>query len=93
MVLLMPNRFHSRLLDSRTNVSSEGVIVKTQWVPGSGCVIISTNSTILSAMFIYSMSFDFIVLALAAWKLYDRRGHSQIVKLLFHDGLIYFTVA
>ncbi|KAH8107809.1 hypothetical protein BXZ70DRAFT_903259 [Cristinia sonorae] len=71
----------------------QGVIVQTQWVPGNGCVIISTRSTILSAMFIYSVVLDFIVLVLAAWKLYDRRGHSQIGKLLFHDGLIYFTVA
>ncbi|KAH8107958.1 hypothetical protein BXZ70DRAFT_913471 [Cristinia sonorae] len=71
----------------------QGVIVQTQWVPGSGCVIIATRPNILSAMFIYSVCLDFIVLVLAAWKLYDRRGHSQIVKLLFQDGLIYFTVA
>lgn len=43
--------------------------------------------------YIYSMCFDFIVLSLAAWRLYDRRGHSQISKLLFHDGLAYFAVA
>ncbi|TCD67507.1 hypothetical protein EIP91_012312 [Steccherinum ochraceum] len=71
----------------------QGVAGQSRWVDGSGCVIISTNSTILSAMFIYSMTFDFIVLALAAYKLYDRSAHSQIVKLLFHDGLVYFTIA
>ncbi|THH20174.1 hypothetical protein EUX98_g8630 [Antrodiella citrinella] len=72
-----------------------GVVVKGRWVPGDGCAVTSTNHRILSIMFLYSVCFDFIVLALSAWKLYDPqwKDHSQIAKILFKDGLSYFAVA
>ncbi|TCD61261.1 hypothetical protein EIP91_008694 [Steccherinum ochraceum] len=76
-----------------------GIVVHTQWEPGQGCVIISTNRSVLSAMFLYSMVFDLIVLLLSAWRLYDwraRRGlgfASPLTKLLFRDGIFYFVVA
>ncbi|KAH8096700.1 hypothetical protein BXZ70DRAFT_896101 [Cristinia sonorae] len=70
-----------------------GVLIGSRWAPGVGCSLVSVNSKILSAMFIYSMCFDFIVLCLSAFKLCHRREGSQIVQLLFKDGLIYFVVA
>jgi len=72
-----------------------GVIVQTKWLPGTGCSLISTNHTVLSIMFLYSVCFDFLVLILSAWKLYDSewKDHSQIAKILFKDGLVYFAVA
>ncbi|KAF9261384.1 hypothetical protein L218DRAFT_1001665 [Marasmius fiardii PR-910] len=67
------------------------------------CVILSgvneDLNVLLTAMFIYSTCFDFIVLLLNAYKLYSsRRNHdfcreSRLVKLFFSDGLIYFFIA
>ncbi|OAX36727.1 hypothetical protein K503DRAFT_694562 [Rhizopogon vinicolor AM-OR11-026] len=75
-----------------------GALVVGVWVPGVGCQITHSNTTILSATFIYSMCFDFIVMCLSAYKLAPmRRGmqgaHSQLIGMLFTDGLIYFITA
>jgi len=71
-----------------------GILVAAAWVPGQGCVITSTDSKILSASFIYSMAFDFIVLVLTASKLIRPTGTtSQLVNMIFADGLVYFIVA
>lgn len=71
----------------------QGVLLKAEWVPGQGCVITSTSNTILAATFIYSMCFDALVMCLSAIKLMPRTGNSQLIRLLFKDGLIYFMVA
>ncbi|KZT03779.1 uncharacterized protein LAESUDRAFT_659051 [Laetiporus sulphureus 93-53] len=71
----------------------QGVLLKAEWVPGAGCAITHTNNTILAATFIYSMAFDALVMTLSAVKLAGRQKSSQLVKLLFKDGLIYFVVA
>ncbi|PCH35327.1 hypothetical protein WOLCODRAFT_19913 [Wolfiporia cocos MD-104 SS10] len=71
----------------------QGVLLKAEWVPGEGCAITHTNNTVLAATFIYSMCFDALVMTLAAVKLYGRTKRSQLVGLLFRDGLIYFFVA
>jgi hypothetical protein len=48
----------------------------------------------ISAVFIYSMGFDLLVLVLSALKLaFPFRERSQLVRLLFADGLIYFIIA
>jgi hypothetical protein len=71
-----------------------GILLTAVWVPGTGCVISGTNNRILAISFIYSMVFDFVVLCLTAFKLLSpRTGRSQLVKLIFQDGLIYFLIA
>ncbi|EIW55076.1 uncharacterized protein TRAVEDRAFT_172735 [Trametes versicolor FP-101664 SS1] len=74
-----------------------GILLKAAWIPGQGCAITNTNNTLLAATFIYSMCFDFTVLALTAFKLgiisVPRRDRSKIVRLIFDDGLIFFIVA
>ncbi|TFY82730.1 hypothetical protein EWM64_g1281 [Hericium alpestre] len=71
-----------------------GILLKAAWVPGQGCVITATNNTILSATFIYSMCLDFLVMALAAYKLaYKKGSQSRLVQMIFGDGLIYFFIA
>lgn len=71
-----------------------GILLTAEWVPGEGCVIVSTDSKLLSATFIYSMAFDFIVLCLTGWKLaWPTGGKSQLVQMIFTDGLIYFIIA
>ena len=74
-----------------------GILLKAEWVPGQGCAITSTDNKVLAATFIYTMCFDFTVLTLAAVKLgvasTPRSERSRIVRLIFHDGLIFFIVA
>ncbi|EED83088.1 hypothetical protein POSPLDRAFT_109871 [Postia placenta Mad-698-R] len=71
----------------------QGVLLKAEWIPGEGCAITHTNNTTLAATFIYSMCFDALVMILSAIKLYNRTHRSQLVGMLFKDGLIYFMVA
>jgi len=71
-----------------------GVLLKAAWIEGQGCVITSTDSKLLSATFIYSMIFDFIVMCLTAWKLaFPEGGRSKLVEMIFSDGLVYFLIA
>lgn len=71
-----------------------GILLKAAWVEGTGCVITSTDSTLLAASFIYTMAFDFMVLTLTAWKLaFPKGGRSRLVEMIFGDGLVYFLVA
>ena len=77
-----------------------GVQMQAQWVEGSGCIITSTNNTILAAIFIYSMCFDLLVIVLNMYKLLGIGigpprifGKSRLSKLIFADGLIYFLIA
>jgi len=73
----------------------QGILLNAVWVPGTGCVITQTNPSLLAATFIYSMCFDAIVTILSAMKLVPRGGgsQSQLMKLLFQDGLIYFIIS
>ena len=66
-----------------------------QWIDGAGCVVTNTNNTILAATFIYSMVFDLLILLLSMYKLVlgVKGGRSQLMTLLFKDGLVYFFIA
>lgn len=84
----------------RILISVLGVLLKVVWVQDVGCTIVKSNTTILAATFIYSMSFDLIVLCLTAYKLaWTRRVsgtsgiHSKLVRMVFSDGLVYFILA
>ncbi|KAK0203656.1 hypothetical protein DFS33DRAFT_1431159 [Desarmillaria ectypa] len=74
-----------------------GVLINADWIPETEtCIITSANNTILAATFIYSMVFDFVILALNTYKLVGRRGPSggsQLTRMLFSDGLVYFIIA
>ncbi|KAF9225732.1 hypothetical protein BS17DRAFT_699505 [Gyrodon lividus] len=78
----------------------QGVLLTATWIPGVGCAIVESNTTILAATFIYSMCFDFVVLCLTAYRLawtQRRTGvsgrHSNLVRMIFSDGLVYFIIA
>jgi len=72
-----------------------GVLLKAAWIPEQGCVITETDSKLLATTFIYSMCFDFTVLALTAFKLVfgNNASRSRLVSLIFSDGIIYFVIA
>jgi hypothetical protein len=74
-------------------LSRTGILLTAIWDPRAGCVITSTDNTTLSATFIYSMCFDFIVLCLTGYKLSVTGNRSRLAHLMFTDGLVYFFVA
>ncbi|KAH8099902.1 hypothetical protein BXZ70DRAFT_225682 [Cristinia sonorae] len=70
-----------------------GTVISAQWVPGQGCVATQTKNSQLMLTFIYSLCFDTIVFLLSAWKLAMPKHHrSQLVDLMFKDGLGYFLL-
>lgn len=70
-----------------------GILLKAAWIQGA-CVITYTDNQVLAASFIYSMAFDFTVLCLTGWKLaFPATGRTQLIGLIFGDGLIYFVIA
>ncbi|TFK46834.1 hypothetical protein OE88DRAFT_1637731 [Heliocybe sulcata] len=74
----------------------QGIQLTATFVPGQGCAIISTKTTILSATFIYTMVFDLIVTVLTGYKLiFDNPGgqRSSLMNRIWNDGLIYFFIA
>ncbi|KAH9934540.1 uncharacterized protein BXZ73DRAFT_45839 [Epithele typhae] len=73
----------------------QGVTVTATWQDGVGCVVGGVNNTILAATFIYSMCFDLVILSVSMYKLVvsARTGRSQLMSLLFQDGLMYFFIA
>ncbi|KAH7887016.1 hypothetical protein F5I97DRAFT_1872347 [Phlebopus sp. FC_14] len=78
----------------------QGVLLTATWIPGVGCAIVKSNTTILAATFIYSMCFDFIVLCLTTYKLAwtprhagPAGAHNKLVHMIFSDGLVYFIIA
>jgi hypothetical protein len=55
---------------------------------------VSTDNRILAITFIYTMTFDFVVLCMTGWKLlFPVNTRSKLVTLIFGDGLIFFIIA
>lgn len=72
----------------------QGVVVKAFWDPSQGCVATATKTSVLTATFVYSICIDSIVFLLSAWKLaMPKHKRSQLVDLMFKDGLGYFLLA
>ena len=71
-----------------------GLLIKAAWIDGAGCQITNTDNKLLAVTFIYSMCFDLLVLILTTVKLAFGQGQrSQLMDMLFKDGLVYFMIA
>ncbi|OCH85024.1 hypothetical protein OBBRIDRAFT_344677 [Obba rivulosa] len=76
-----------------------GGLFKAMWnETTASCSVVYTNYRFFKATFIYSMCFNFVVLALTAWGLMYQMGQSRgkfsrIATLIFKDGLIFFIIA
>ncbi len=70
------------------------VVVKATWSPeGAACLALETRHDLFAGSIVFSTCMDFVVLALCAWKLLPRRTNSQLMDLLYSDGLVYFLAA
>lgn len=74
-----------------------GVIsVRAKWnATANVCVVTGTSTTLLRLIYGYTMAFDFTVLAVSTAGLLRSGGRqgSDLWKLLFRDGIVYFLVA
>lgn len=74
-----------------------GVIsVRAAWNPaGNMCIVTGTSTTLLRLVYGYTMSFDLMVLVISTTGLLRTGGRqsSDLWKLLFRDGIVYFIVA
>ncbi|QRV91252.1 hypothetical protein RhiJN_19270 [Ceratobasidium sp. AG-Ba] len=72
------------------------VTVRSRWEPVlNTCVVVGTTNKLLRMVYTYTMGFDFIVLVVSTVGLMRSGGRqgSDLWKLLFHDGIVYFVVA
>ncbi|KAF8164973.1 hypothetical protein B0H34DRAFT_648175 [Crassisporium funariophilum] len=70
-------------------------IVVSEWEPAvKSCVVVQTNPSMLNTTFFFTMGFDFIILLFTAVALLARHSaRTDLWKLLFQDGLVYFLVS
>ncbi|EEB94724.1 hypothetical protein MPER_06416, partial [Moniliophthora perniciosa FA553] len=70
------------------------VLISASWVDGQGCVIVNNMAGLIRVTYGYTMGFDFAILCISAYKLGTAPGkRSELVQLLYYDGLIYFIIA
>ncbi|KAF8665804.1 hypothetical protein AX16_000248 [Volvariella volvacea WC 439] len=70
-------------------------IVIAEWDDTVGtCVVVATNPSWLNTTFFFTMGFDFIILMFTAIALLSKHSaRTDLWRLLFHDGLVYFLVS
>ncbi|PPQ95490.1 hypothetical protein CVT26_008518 [Gymnopilus dilepis] len=70
-------------------------IVVAQWDPqAKACVVVQTNPSLLNITFFFTMGFDLVILISTAAALLARHSvRTDLWKLLFQDGLVYFIVS
>ncbi|KAF7331926.1 hypothetical protein MKEN_00072900 [Mycena kentingensis (nom. inval.)] len=57
------------------------------------CVVASTNAALLNTTFFFTMGFDLVILITTAISLIARHSaRTDLWKLLFQDGLVYFVI-
>ncbi|KAH0583437.1 hypothetical protein H2248_009065 [Termitomyces sp. 'cryptogamus'] len=68
---------------------------RAQWDPTRNvCAVLSTApKPLLTAVFAYTMAFDFVILILCAYRLSSSRRSSTIAHVLWRDGIGYFCAA
>ncbi|KAJ7086675.1 hypothetical protein C8R44DRAFT_650691 [Mycena epipterygia] len=69
-------------------------VVKAVWDHDlNTCRVASTNPALLNITFFFTMGFDFVILSMTAVALLARHSaRTDLWKLLFTDGLVYFVV-
>ncbi|KAK7470872.1 hypothetical protein VKT23_002288 [Stygiomarasmius scandens] len=69
-------------------------IVRAQWDDSQKtCVVVSTSPSLLNVTFFFTMGFDFVILVYTFVALTKKHTiRTDLWKLLFRDGLIYFLV-
>ncbi|OAX40663.1 hypothetical protein K503DRAFT_791255 [Rhizopogon vinicolor AM-OR11-026] len=68
-------------------------VVQASWNDQGGtCVVVNTNHILLILSYVYTMSFDFVILVMTTFALGKRFRHEALSSLLFRNGLVYFLI-
>ncbi|KAF8826541.1 hypothetical protein HHX47_DHR5000306 [Lentinula edodes] len=69
-------------------------LVRADWSDiARSCVVTSTEPSLLNVTFFFTMGFDFVILVYTYVALVTKHtARTDLWKLLFHDGLVYFLV-
>ncbi|KAJ3977266.1 hypothetical protein EV361DRAFT_863969 [Lentinula raphanica] len=69
-------------------------IVRAEWnSSAASCMVTSTEPSLLNVTFFFTMGFDFVILVYTYVALVTKHtARTDLWKLLFHDGLVYFLV-
>ncbi|KDQ29126.1 hypothetical protein PLEOSDRAFT_1038859 [Pleurotus ostreatus PC15] len=69
-------------------------LVSASWDPtANACIVDATNPSLLTITFFYTMGFDLIILLFTMFALMGKHSaRTDLWKLLFTDGLVYFVV-
>ncbi|KAF9485378.1 hypothetical protein BDN70DRAFT_903200 [Pholiota conissans] len=70
-------------------------VVVSEWDPiTNSCAVVQTDPSMLNITFFFTMGFDFIILVFTAIALLSRHSiRTDLWKLLFQDGLVYFLAS
>ncbi|KAF8204954.1 hypothetical protein BJ912DRAFT_15628 [Pholiota molesta] len=70
-------------------------VVVSEWdSAANACVVVQTDPSMLNTTFFFTMGFDFIILVFTAVALLSRHSiRTDLWKLLFQDGLVYFLAS
>ncbi|KAH0587380.1 hypothetical protein H2248_006177 [Termitomyces sp. 'cryptogamus'] len=70
-------------------------IVKAAWdIRSQTCMVTATNPSLLNVTFFFTMGFDLVILIFTAVALLKKHSaRTDLWKLLFHDGLVYFLIS
>ncbi|KDQ09989.1 hypothetical protein BOTBODRAFT_503327 [Botryobasidium botryosum FD-172 SS1] len=70
------------------------VTIQSSWSPEAmTCIVEGTQPAWINAIYLYTMSFDLIVLILSTIGLLLSPGRSNLWQLLFKDGIVFFLIA
>ncbi|KAJ3981861.1 hypothetical protein F5890DRAFT_1533003 [Lentinula detonsa] len=69
-------------------------IVRAEWSDSArSCIVTSTEPSLLNVTFFFTMGFDLVILVYTYIALVTKHtARTDLWKLLFHDGLVYFLV-
>ncbi|KAF9534414.1 hypothetical protein CPB83DRAFT_756352 [Crepidotus variabilis] len=70
-------------------------VVIAQWNPETrNCIVVQTKPSLLNTTFFFTMAFDFLILVFTAIALLGRHSaRTDLWRLLFQDGLVYFLIS
>ncbi|KAG2152956.1 hypothetical protein DEU56DRAFT_879802 [Suillus clintonianus] len=68
-------------------------VVQTSWDhQARACVVLRTNHILLNLNYVYTITFDFVILVMTLFALGKRFRHEDLSRFLVRDGLVYFLI-
>ena len=91
-IIFSPGLYHNLT----TVCLTQGLRLDTAWLSRRGCIIGISGQNLLAVMFAYTTCFNFVLLLVAGWGFASSPSpctSSHVLKILFDDGLIFFSAA